>query len=209
MNPFSIRMIGCYFAPASSTPADGPRLPCSSPCRRGTADRPHPGCGVPAALRQCHPFRGCWLVQTHLGFWTCATPVREAPTEPPAMEAERCPPMDGRNARHGHRSPTPAGGNLLFLGWRAESPDDSMAPPAEIAKANALEIGLTAWEGGASHRWPIFLAENQEVPGRVSVEVDAHLPGPQPHVAQLLEVFPRRPFDFERDSDVGVAKGVQ
>ena len=53
------------------------------------------------------------------------------------------------------------------------------------------------------------VTHKQELAGRVSVGVEATLPGPQPHTAQLLIVFPLKTCDLEDDASVGVAKGVQ
>ncbi|CAB1096285.1 unnamed protein product [Ectocarpus sp. CCAP 1310/34] len=64
-------------------------------------------------------------------------------------------------------------------------------------------------EDGSSLRWPMVLAHKQDFAGRVSAEVEALLPGPQSHAAQLLVVFPFGPFDLESDAEIGVAKGVQ
>jgi len=47
------------------------------------------------------------------------------------------------------------------------------------------------------------------VPGRVSIEVDALLPGPHPHTAQLLVVFPPKLFDRQSKPGISVARGVQ
>ena len=53
------------------------------------------------------------------------------------------------------------------------------------------------------------VTHKQELAGRVSVGVEATLPGPQPHTAQLLIVFPLKTCDLEGNASVGVAKGVQ
>lgn len=53
------------------------------------------------------------------------------------------------------------------------------------------------------------LAHKQGLAGRVSAEVETLLPGPRPHTAQLLAVFPLKSFDMDSDAEIGIAKGVQ
>ena len=97
--------------------------------------------------------------------------------------------------------------------WRTESQDekgdDSRTTLPQLLATEALDLGSTAWEDGGSLRWPMVVAKQQTVPGRVSVEVDALLPGPQPHTAQLLVVFPLKLFDRRSNPGVSVARGVQ
>ncbi|CAB1096262.1 unnamed protein product [Ectocarpus sp. CCAP 1310/34] len=69
-------------------------------------------------------------------------------------------------------------------------------------------LGLDCTGGWRLLRWPMTLAEQQTVPGRVSVEVDALLPGLQPHAAQLLVVFPLRVFDPQSEPGISVARGI-
>ena len=83
------------------------------------------------------------------------------------------------------------------------------ALPPQLLTAEALDLGSAAWEDGASLRWPMILAHRAEMAGRVSAEVDASLPGPRPHTAQLLVVFPLKLFDLDGDTSIGVATGVQ
>ncbi|CAN0410337.1 unnamed protein product, partial [Pylaiella littoralis] len=51
----------------------------------------------------------------------------------------------------------------------------------EFVATEALELGAMAWADVGSLRWPVSLAAEAKVPGRVSLEADAP-PGPQPYV---------------------------
>eukprot|EP00903_Cladosiphon_okamuranus_P006352 g6222.t1 len=93
--------------------------------------------------------------------------------------------------------------------WRSSLMDTTIPPPPEAALLTALDLGSTAWEDSATLQWPVFLAHKQLVPGRVSVEVDARTLGPRPYAAQLLVVFPLKPFDPDQGADMAVARGVQ
>ena len=103
--------------------------------------------------------------------------------------------------------------DFCALDWCIEEQDTDAegggALPPQLLTAEALDLGAAAWEDGASLRWPMILAHRAEMAGRVSAEVDASLPGPQPHTAQLLVVLPLKPFDLDGDTSIGVAKGVQ
>lgn len=129
-----------------------------------------------------------------------------------------------RCGRTGHllvaeRLPAPDGTGTTQEGfcaveWRTEErgeDGDDERPPllTQLAVAVTMDLGSTAWEDGRSLRWPIVLAHKQDLEGRVSTEAEALLPGPQPHTAHLLVVFPLGPFDLEGDAEIGVAKGVQ
>lgn len=95
------------------------------------------------------------------------------------------------------------------LEWRAERGEEPITPPPEVLSIEALDLGSTAWEDGSSLRWPVVVTTSYTLEGRVSIEVDAHLLGPQPYTAQLLLVFPLKPFDLEGDAGLCIAKGVQ
>ena len=107
----------------------------------------------------------------------------------------------------------PSQESFCTVEWRAEEreEDSDERPPLlpQLAVAEATDLGSTAWEDGSSPRWPMVLTHAHDLGGRVSAEAEARLPGPQPHTAQLLVVFPLGPFDLEGDAEVGVAKGVQ
>jgi len=97
------------------------------------------------------------------------------------------------------------------LRWEAEEKDndqgDDIAPP-HLLVAEALDLGTAAWEDGGSLKWPVTVALQSTVAGRVSIEVEVALPGPQPHTRELLVVFPLKPFDLDYNGTIGVAKGV-
>ena len=57
------------------------------------------------------------------------------------------------------------------------------------------EMCIRDRQDSTSLQRPVYLAHKQVIPGRVSVEIDALTLGPQPCTAQLLVVFPLRPFD--------------
>ena len=54
----------------------------------------------------------------------------------------------------------------------AQAEPDSNVPSA-AALLMALNPGSTAWQDSTYLQWPVYLAHNQVIPGRVSVETDA------------------------------------
>ena len=87
-----------------------------------------------------------------------------------------------------------------------ESQEDNLVP--EVAAMAAVELGSSAWEDESTLRWPVTLDATAVVRGRVSVEVDVKLTGPQPNKKQLLLIFPVKPFDLDSEADIGVNRGV-
>ena len=81
--------------------------------------------------------------------------------------------------------------------WCTSPQESGRAMPAEAALLMAMDLGNAAWEDSTSQQYPVYLAHRQSVPGRVSVEIDALTYGPRPYTAQLLVVFPLKPFDPE------------
>lgn len=90
-----------------------------------------------------------------------------------------------------------------------ETDTDSDDQELKVATMDALQHDAAAWEDGGSLKWPMVLAEEASLPGRVSAEVNANLPGPQPNDRTLIVVHPHKPFDMEGDGPIGIAKGVQ
>lgn len=138
--------------------------------------------------------------------WRAATmAVRSGRVRDSETEEIMTPPEDEKPTSPA--PPTPE--EFCAVEWCTWEPDNTLARPAEVAAAQALDLGSMAWEDSGSLTWPVVMAQRQGVPGRVSVEVDTRLLGPQPHTAQLLLVLPLRPFDLEQNPDISVAKGVQ
>lgn len=96
--------------------------------------------------------------------------------------------------------------SLQWRTWDNKNPTTSLS---ELAQMEALNLGAAAWEDSGSFTWPVVVTRTQQVAGRVSIEVDAHLPGSQPHTAHLLVILPLWQYDLDHDPGIGAAKGVQ
>ena len=93
--------------------------------------------------------------------------------------------------------------------WTPSEDQDQSTLPSEVAAMDALDLGATAWEDDGTLQWRVFLTDTTDIPGGVSVEIDARVEGPLPNAKTLMLVFPVSPFDLEGDGKLGIAKGVQ
>ena len=75
--------------------------------------------------------------------------------------------------------------------------------------AGIMELGSSVWEDEGTLHWQLRIANDVEVQGGISIQVDAFVKGPQPHVQQLVVVEPTKRYDLTLGMDLGVPRGAQ
>lgn len=83
------------------------------------------------------------------------------------------------------------------MNWQTDDLGNREDQPPEMMTLEALGPGSAAWEDEGSVQWPVTLADTHDVDGRVSIEANVELVGPQPTSSQLVLIYPLKPFDLE------------
>ena len=68
--------------------------------------------------------------------------------------------------------------------------------------AGIMDLGSSVWEDEGALHWNVRIAKDVEVQGGTSIQVDAFVKGPQPHVQQLVVVEPTNLYDLNLGVDL-------